>query len=95
MANTVPFLLNELSKIQIFTDILYPYCQRLLRPADVTFFEKKECISKIYYFRIPKLLSNKILLTYFNLSEPIHKIQFNVRYPVPLEGYVLNVADIH
>ena len=28
-----------------------------------------------------KLLSNKILLTYFNLSEPIHKIQFNVRYP--------------
>ena len=37
---------------------------------------------KIYYLRIPKLLSNKILLTYFNLSEPIHKIQFNVRYPV-------------
>ena len=46
------------------------------------FLKKKECISKIYYFRIPKLLSNKILLTYFNLSEPIHKIQFNVRYPV-------------
>ena len=31
---------------------------------------------------MPKLLSNKILLAYFNLSEPIHKIQFNVRYPV-------------
>ena len=46
------------------------------------FFENQECISKIYNLRIQKLLSNKILLTYFNLSEPIHKIQFNVRYPV-------------
>ena len=39
-------------------------------------------MSKIYYLRIPKLLSNKILLTYFNLSESIHKTQFNMRYPV-------------
>ena len=28
------------------------------------------------------VLSNKILLTYFNLSQPIHKVHFNVRYPV-------------
>ena len=46
------------------------------------FLENKECISKIYHLRIPKLLSTKILLTYFTLSEPIHKTQFNVRYPV-------------
>ena len=76
MCNAGPFSLNESSKIQISTDILYPFCQRLLRP------ENQECISKIYYLRIPKLLANKILLTYFHLSEPIHKIQFNVRYPV-------------
>ena len=52
-----------------WTENSFPY----LKPVE---------ISKIYYLRIPKLLSNKILLTYFNLSEPIHKIQFNVRYPV-------------
>ena len=40
MTNTVPFLLNELSKIQIFTDILYPFCQRRLRPADTPLFWK-------------------------------------------------------
>ena len=45
-------------------------------------FENQECISKIYNLRNSKLLSNKILLTYFNLSEPIHNVQFNVRYPV-------------
>ena len=42
----------------------------------------QECISKIYNLSILKLLSNKILLAYFYLSEPIHKAQFNVRYPV-------------
>ena len=63
MTNTVPFLLNESSKTQIFTEILYPFCQRLLRPADVTFLKNKESILKIYYLRILKLLSNKILLT--------------------------------
>ena len=84
MTNTVPFLLNESSKIQIFTDILYFFCQRLLRPADVIFFENKENKSKIYYLRIPKLLSNKILFTYFNLSELIHNVQFNVKYPVQM-----------
>ena len=46
------------------------------------FFKNKECITKIYYLRIPKLLSNYILLANFNLLEPIHKLQFNVRYPV-------------
>ena len=80
---TGPFLLNKSSKIQIFTDILYPFCQRLLRPADVTFLKTKNvCISKIYHLSILKLLSNKILLAYFYLPEPIHKVQFNVRYPV-------------
>ena len=46
------------------------------------FFENQECISKIYHLSILKLLSNEILLTYFYLSDPIHKVQFNVRYPV-------------
>ena len=46
MTNTVPFLLNESSKIQIFTDILYPFCQRLLRPADVTFLKTKNGYQK-------------------------------------------------
>ena len=82
MTNTGRFWLNESLKIQIFTDILYPFCQRLLRPAYVTFLKNQECISKIYYLSILKLLSNKILLAYFYLSEPIHKVQFNVRYPV-------------
>ena len=39
MTNTGPFLLNEPSQIQIFTNILYPFCQRLLRPADVIFLK--------------------------------------------------------
>ena len=37
MTNTSPFLWNGSSKIQFFTDIWYPFCQRLLRPANVTF----------------------------------------------------------
>ena len=37
MANTGPFLWNGSSKIQFFTDIWYILCQRLLRPASVTF----------------------------------------------------------
>ena len=94
MTNTVPFLLNELSKIQIFTDILYPFCQRLLRPADVTFLKTKNVhISKIYNLRFSKILSNKIILSYFNLSEPIHNVQFNVRYPV-LYGQNFEISDI-
>ena len=36
--------------------------------------------------RISKLLSNKILLAYFYLSEPIHNVQFNVIYPVDTPG---------
>ena len=47
------------------------------------FFENQVCLSKIYNLRIPKLLSNKTLLAYFYLSDPIHNVQFNVRYPVP------------
>ena len=45
-------------------------------------------------FRIPKLLSNNILLTYFNLSEPIHNVQFNVRYPVLLYSFSTLCLDI-
>ena len=46
MTNTGPFWLNKSSKIQIFTDILYPFCQRLLRPADVTFLKTKNVYQK-------------------------------------------------
>ena len=46
MTNTGPFWLNESLKTQIFTDILYPFCQRLLRPADVTFFKTKNVYQK-------------------------------------------------
>ena len=88
MTNTGLFLLNESSKIEIFTDILYPFCQRLLRPADVTFLKTKNVhISKILNLRISKLLSNKILLAYFYMSEPIHNVQFNVRYPKDSYSY--------
>ena len=62
--------------------ILAPFLSEAVEASRCYLFENQEWISKIYYLRIPKLLSNKILLTYFNLSEPIHKIQFNVRYPV-------------
>ena len=39
MTSTSPFLWNGLSKIQFFTDIWYPFCRRLLRPAYVTFLK--------------------------------------------------------
>ena len=38
MTNTGPFLWNRSSKIQIFTDIWYLFCWRLLRPTYATFF---------------------------------------------------------
>ena len=63
MTYTVPFLLNESSKIQIFNDLLYHFCQRLLRPADVTFLKIKNVYQQIYYLRILKLLWKKILHT--------------------------------
>ena len=47
MTNTVPFLLNESSKIQIFTDILYSFCQRLLRPADVISLKQNKYIKNL------------------------------------------------
>ena len=46
MTITVPFLLNESSKFQIFTDILYPFCQRLLRPVNNTFLKTKNVYQK-------------------------------------------------
>merc|ERR1712051_689627 len=39
MTNTGPFLWNRSSKIQLFTDVWYPFCQRLLRPAYVIFLK--------------------------------------------------------
>ena len=39
MIKTSPFLWNGSSKIQFFTDIWYPFIQRLLRPADVIFLK--------------------------------------------------------
>ena len=39
MTNTSPFLWNGSSKIQFFTDIWYPFCRRLLRPAYVNFLK--------------------------------------------------------
>ena len=59
-----------------------PFLSEAVEASGHYFFENQECISKIYHLRIPKLLSNMILLAYFYLSELIHKVQFNVRYPV-------------
>ena len=47
MTNTGSFSLNESSKIQIFTDILYPFCQRLLRPAMLLFFKPRMYIKNL------------------------------------------------
>ena len=46
MTNTVSLLWNNSSKIQIFTDILYTFCRRLLRPADVTFLKTMNVYQK-------------------------------------------------
>ena len=46
MTNTGLLLWNKSSKIQIFTDILYTFCRRLLRPADVTFLKTKNVYQK-------------------------------------------------
>ena len=40
MTNTDHFLWIGSSKIQIFTSILQSWCQRLLRPANITFLKK-------------------------------------------------------
>jgi hypothetical protein len=39
MTNTGPLVWIESSKLQFFTDIWYPFCQRLLRPAFVIFLK--------------------------------------------------------
>ena len=62
--------------------ILAPFLSEAVEASRCYFLKNQQWISKIYYLRIPKLLSNKILVKYFNLSGPIQKIQFNVRYPV-------------
>ena len=82
-------------KNPIFTDTyLIPFLSKAVEASGCYFFENQEWISKIYHLRIPKLLSNKILLTHFNLSEPIHKTQFNVRYPVERAKLKVGVASI-
>ena len=79
MTSNCPFLWNGSSKFQFFTDIWYPFCQRLLRLADVTFFEKQLWYPKIPYLSIPEPSSNQILFPYLYLLEPIIKVHFNVR----------------
>ena len=39
MTNDGPFLWNGSSKIPFFTNIWYPFCRRLLRPASATFLK--------------------------------------------------------
>ena len=65
--------------------ILATFLSEAVEASRCYFFENQECISKVYNLRIPKLLSNMIFCKYFNLSEPIHNVQFNVRYPVAVE----------
>ena len=46
-----------------------PFLSEAVEASRCYFFENQECMSKFYDLRIPKLLFNKILLTYFNLLE--------------------------
>ena len=62
--------------------MLAPILSEAVEASGCYLFKNHVCLSKIPNLRIPKLCSNKILLPYFYLSEPIHNVQFNVRYPV-------------
>ena len=57
------------------------------------FFENQECISEIYNLRIPKLISNKILFTYFKLSEPIN-IVYGRPLRISLKVFIISSWDI-
>ena len=76
MTNTGPFLWNESSKIQFFTDIWYLLCRRLLRPAYVTrsikliFINNKELIPKNNHF---------FLIHHYSLGTPYFGLIFVIR----------------
>ena len=77
MTNTGPFLWNESSKIQIFPNICFLFCRRLLRPKYVTFLKtgwwnSNSPISGIYWY----------LQTKSNLHISIHQRQFKI-YTLP------------
>ena len=82
MTNTGPFSWNGLSKMQFFTDIWYPFCRRLLRPADVTFLKNSCCTQKFPISAFQNHLQTKSNLHIFIPSEPIHKVHFKMRHPV-------------
>ena len=71
MTNTGPFLWNGSSKIQIFTEICYTLCRRLLRPAD-NIFLKNGCGSQ----KFPISAFQNHLQTKFNLHIFIRQSQF-------------------
>ena len=70
-------LSNDLSSLRTSSA---SFLSETVEASQYYFFENQVCLSKISNLRIHRLLSNKILLAYFYLSEPIHKVQFNVRY---------------
>ena len=71
MTTTGHFLWNESSKIQIFTDIWYLFCWRLLRPAYATFLKtgwwnSNSLTSGIYsYLQIKSSLHISICQSHF------------------------------
>ena len=75
---TCPFSFNESSKFQIFTNILYPsFCQRLLRPADVTFLKTKNIYKKFKnYFQTRLYLHISICQIQFIMSSSIWDTQY-------------------
>ena len=77
MTNTSPFLWNESSKIQIYPNICFLFCRRLLRTEYVTFLKtgwwnSNSPISGIYWY----------LQTKSNLHISIHQRQFKI-YTLP------------
>ena len=83
MTNTGPFLGIESSKIQFFTDTWQSFCQRLLRPANVTFWKK--------ILRCPNLLN--VLLPFLKLGGQFQFtiLDFKVYY-IEFEHPLLNMA---
>ena len=82
MTNNGPFLWNGSSKIQFFTNIWHPFCRRLLRPADATFFEK--WLMKHKWVTLvtmqPEIYHENY--QYFYPSEPFEKNHITMRHPV-------------
>ena len=77
MTNTGPLLWIE--SIQYFTNIWYIFCQRLLRPADVTFLKTSWWNSN---GQLMKPLGTKIQKSSDLLSEPFNSTRFTKRHSV-------------